>query len=77
MKVVKNLFLMCVLFVAASVSYAQEIKPIRHDAQTNKVIEQRNQQPEKHPKHKKVQSDLRTIRVKPMKIESRIYNESN
>lgn len=77
MKAVKNLFLMFAVVFAASLSYAQEMKTVKHNPKTNKVIEHRNHHPEKHPKHKKMHSDLRHMKAKTVKIESRVYNESN
>jgi hypothetical protein len=77
MKAVRNLFLMCALVVIASSSFAQEVKGVKYNPETNKLIEQRNQQPQKHPKQKKMRSDLQHSKAKPIKIESRIYNESN
>ncbi len=68
---------MCASVVVASSSFAQEVKCVKHNPETNKLIEQRNNQPQKHPKHKKMRSDLQHSKVKPIKIESRIYNESN
>lgn len=77
MKAVKNLFLICAFVAAASSSFAQEVKSVKYNPETNKLIEQRNHQPQKHPKHKKMGSDLQHSKAKPIKIESRIYNESN
>jgi hypothetical protein len=77
MKAVRNVFLICALVVVASSSFAQEVKRVEYNPETNKLIEQRNHQPQKHPKHKKLRSDLQHSKAKPIKIESRIYNESN
>ncbi len=77
MKAVKNLFLMFALVFAASSSYAQEFKPVKCKPEINKEVKKRNNQPVKHPKPKKVQTDLQQSKLKPVRIESRVYKVSN
>ncbi len=77
MKAVKNLFLMFALVFAASSSYAQEFKPVKCKPEINTVVKKRNNQPVKHPKPRKVQTDFQQSKIKPIRIESRVYKVSN
>jgi len=77
MKAVKNLLLMFALVFAASSSYAQEVKPIKHHPETKVVSKRQSNQVQRQSKTKKLNSDLQQSKLKPVKIESRLYNESN
>jgi hypothetical protein len=77
MKAVKNLFLMFALVFAASSSYAQEVKPVKCKPEINKEVKKRNNPPAKQVKPRKVQTDLQQSKLKPVRIESRVYKVSN
>lgn len=77
MKPVKNLFLMFALVFAASSSYAQEFKPVKCKPEINKEVKKRNNQPVKQPKPKKIQTDLQQPKLKPVRVESRVYKVTN
>jgi len=77
MKAVKNLFLMFAIVFAASSSFAQEFKPVKCNPEIKTVVNKRNNQPVKHPKPRKVQTDFQQSKIKPIRIEPRVYKVSN